>query len=154
MLDISRLEIPKCLLEKQTGKTLIRLLLQKQSDLGLPCLSRLIQQVIAVRNFRTFTVTVFGMAIKWLSIFVTFRNKKFFHHLCRTSFTSMKWPLHTSMFWQGLTTMTPTKLYKIITIIIYLILPIFFVLKMLSAFYVCCIYSSALQTGFYHRSKH
>ena len=119
MLYISRLEIPKCLLEKQTGKTLIRLLLQKQSDLGLRCLSRLIQQVTAVQNFRTFTVMVFGMAIKWLSIFVTFRNKEFFHHLCRTSITSMKWPLHTSMFWQGLTTMTPTKVNKIITIIIY-----------------------------------
>ena len=119
MLDISRLEIPKCLLEKQTVKTLIRLLLQKQSDLGLPCLSRLIQQVITVRNFRTFTVTVFGMAIKRLSVFLTFRNKKFFHHLCRTLFTSLKWPLHTSMFWQGFTTMTPTKVYKIITIIIY-----------------------------------
>ena len=108
MLDISRLEIPKCLW-----------LLQKQSDLGLPCLSRLIQQVTAVQNFRTFTATVFGMAIKWLSIFLTFRNKEFFHHLCRTSITSMKWPLYTSMFWQGLTTMTPTKLYKIITIIIF-----------------------------------
>ena len=33
-------------------------------------------------------------------------------------------------------------------------LPISFVLKMLSAFYVCCIYSCALQTRFYHGSKH
>ena len=30
---------------------------------------------------------------------------------------------------------------------------IFFVLNMLSALYVCCIYSSALQTRFYHGSK-
>ena len=34
-------ELSKCLSEKQTEKTLIRLLLQKQSDLVLPCLSRL-----------------------------------------------------------------------------------------------------------------
>ena len=32
----------KCLQEKQTGKTLIRLLPQKNYDLGLPRLSRLI----------------------------------------------------------------------------------------------------------------
>ena len=36
----SGLEFTICLLEKQTGMTLIRLLLQKQSDLGLHCLSR------------------------------------------------------------------------------------------------------------------
>ena len=29
-----------------------------------------------------------------------------------------------------------------------------FVLKILSAFYVCCIYSSTLQTRFYQGSKH
>ena len=34
------LEFTKCLSEYQTGKTLIRLLLQKQSDLGLHCLSK------------------------------------------------------------------------------------------------------------------
>ena len=34
------LELKKCLPEKQTGKTLIGLLPQKQSDLGLPSLSR------------------------------------------------------------------------------------------------------------------
>ena len=41
---------PKCLSEKQTGKTLIILLLQKQSDLGLGCLSRLFdrQQVLGI----------------------------------------------------------------------------------------------------------
>ena len=38
----------------KTGKTLIRLLLQKQSDLGLHCLSRLVWQATSVRN--TFTV--------------------------------------------------------------------------------------------------
>ena len=38
--SLSRLEFTKCLSEKQTGKTLIRLLLQKQSDQGLSCLSR------------------------------------------------------------------------------------------------------------------
>ena len=31
--------ISECLSEKQTGETLIRLLLKKQSDLGLHCLS-------------------------------------------------------------------------------------------------------------------
>ena len=36
--------LTKCLSEKQTGKTLIRLLLKKQSGLGLPCLSRLLWQ--------------------------------------------------------------------------------------------------------------
>ena len=34
------LEFTQGLSEQQSGKTLIRLLLQKQSDLGLPCLSR------------------------------------------------------------------------------------------------------------------
>ena len=46
----------KCLSEWQTGKTLIRLLLQKQSDLGMSCLSKLFWQATSVRNFRTFTV--------------------------------------------------------------------------------------------------
>ena len=40
--------------QKQIGKTLIRLLLQKQSDLDLHGLSW--QQVTSVRNFGTFTV--------------------------------------------------------------------------------------------------
>ena len=39
---LSGLEFTKCLSEWQTGKTLIRLLLKKQSDLGLPYLSRAI----------------------------------------------------------------------------------------------------------------
>ena len=37
---LSGLEFTKCLCEWETGKTLIRLLLQKQSDLGLHFLSR------------------------------------------------------------------------------------------------------------------
>ena len=41
---VSGLEIMKCLSEWQTGKTLIRLLLKKQSDLGLHCLSRPFQE--------------------------------------------------------------------------------------------------------------
>ena len=39
---LSGLKLTKCLSEKQTRKTEIRLLLQKQSDLGLLCLSRLL----------------------------------------------------------------------------------------------------------------
>ena len=35
---------------------MIRLLLWKQSDLGLPCLSRAFWQASSVQNFRTFTV--------------------------------------------------------------------------------------------------
>ena len=42
-----------------TAKILIRLLLQKQSDLGLLCLSRILWQATTVRNFRTFTVLPF-----------------------------------------------------------------------------------------------
>ena len=37
-------------------KTLIRLLLEKQSDLGLPCLSRHFPKATSVRNFRMFTI--------------------------------------------------------------------------------------------------
>ena len=35
---------------------MIRLLLQKQSDLGLHCLSRPFLKATSVRNFRTFTI--------------------------------------------------------------------------------------------------
>ena len=35
---VTGLEFTKCLSEQQTGKTLIRLLVRKQSDLGLHCL--------------------------------------------------------------------------------------------------------------------
>ena len=45
---LSGLEFTKCLLELRTGKTLIRLLFQKQSDLGLHCLSRPFWQTISV----------------------------------------------------------------------------------------------------------
>ena len=48
--------IHKMLVSKQTGKTLIRLLLKTQSDLGLRCLSRLFWQASSVQNFRKFTV--------------------------------------------------------------------------------------------------
>ena len=44
----------KCLWECQTGKTLTWLLLQKQSDLGLHCLSRPFRYATSVQNFRTF----------------------------------------------------------------------------------------------------
>ena len=38
------------------GETLIRLLLQKQSDLGLHCFSRPFGQATSVQNFRASTV--------------------------------------------------------------------------------------------------
>ena len=44
---------------------------------------------------------------------------------------------------------TPAK-----SILLILIPPIFFVLKMLSAFYVCYIFSSAIQTRFYYGGQH
>ena len=40
-------------------KTLIRLLLQKQSDLGLHCLSMPFWQATGVQNFRKFTIVRF-----------------------------------------------------------------------------------------------
>ena len=46
----SRVGTNKCLSEWQTGKTLIRLLLKKQSDLGLHCLSRPFRQATSVQN--------------------------------------------------------------------------------------------------------
>ena len=55
---LSGLEVTKCESEQQTGKTLIRLLLQKQSDLGLHCMPRPFWQTTCVRNFRTFTVCI------------------------------------------------------------------------------------------------
>ena len=53
---VSGLEFTKFLSEKQTGKTLIRLLPQKQSDLGMHCLSRPFCQATSVRNFRAFHI--------------------------------------------------------------------------------------------------
>ena len=38
LMWVPRLEFTKCLSESQAGKTLIRLLLKKQSDLGLHCM--------------------------------------------------------------------------------------------------------------------
>ena len=52
------LEFTKYLSEKQTGKTLIRLLLQKQSDLVIHCLARPVWQATSVLNFRTFTINL------------------------------------------------------------------------------------------------
>ena len=46
---------------------MIRLLLQKQSDLGLCCLSRLFQQATSVRNFKTFNCTFHCVALVWMS---------------------------------------------------------------------------------------
>ena len=48
------LAVAKCLSELQTGRTLIRLLLQKQSNLGLHCLSRPFLQATSVQKFRDF----------------------------------------------------------------------------------------------------
>ena len=53
---VIRVEIHVMLVRIQTGKTLIRLLLQKQSDLGLPCLSRPFWQATSVGNLRISTV--------------------------------------------------------------------------------------------------
>ena len=49
----------KCLSEYQTVKTQIRLLLKKQFDLGLHCLSRPLWQASSVENFRICTIHVF-----------------------------------------------------------------------------------------------
>ena len=46
----------KRLSEKQTGKILIRLLLKKQSDLGLHCLSMSFWQATSAQIFRISTV--------------------------------------------------------------------------------------------------
>ena len=52
---LSGLVAIKCLSKQQKGTTLSRLLLQKQSDLGLHCLSRPLWQAPSVRYFRIFT---------------------------------------------------------------------------------------------------
>ena len=52
-----RAGIQKLLVRTANRKTLIRLLLQKQSGLGLHCLSRLFWQDASVQNLRTFTVS-------------------------------------------------------------------------------------------------
>ena len=48
--------IHKILVRIATGKTLIRLLLQKQSDLGLHCLPKPFLLMTSVQNFRTSTI--------------------------------------------------------------------------------------------------
>ena len=50
---LSGLELTKFLSENQAGKTQIRLLLQKQSDLGLPCFSMLLWQATTVQEMNT-----------------------------------------------------------------------------------------------------
>ena len=57
MLVLS-LEVTKCLSKKQAGKTLIRLLLLKQSDLGLHCLFKHFWKTTVTQNFRTSTYTL------------------------------------------------------------------------------------------------
>ena len=54
-MSIFRAEINKILVRiaNREEKTLIRLLLKKQSDLGLDCLSRPFGQANGVQNFRT-----------------------------------------------------------------------------------------------------
>ena len=61
MCLLSGLEFIKCSSEYQTGKTQIRLLPQKQSDLGLHCLSRPFWQATSVRNFWTFQLKICWM---------------------------------------------------------------------------------------------
>ena len=56
MLVIKAENEKRYLPELQTGKTLIRLLLQKQSDLGLHCLSLPFWQATSIQNLRTSTV--------------------------------------------------------------------------------------------------
>ena len=51
----SELEFTKCMSEQQTEKTLIRLLLQRQSDLSMHCLSLPFMHQTGVQNFRIFT---------------------------------------------------------------------------------------------------
>ena len=46
----------KMLVRIPNSKTLIRLLLQKQSDLGLRCLTKPLGQATSVQSFRAFTV--------------------------------------------------------------------------------------------------
>ena len=70
---LSRLEFTNCLSKWQTGKTLIRLLLQKQSDLGLHCLSMPFMQATSVRNCRTFTECLMVNFIELLDFVICIR---------------------------------------------------------------------------------
>ena len=51
--------IHKILVRIANGKILIRLLLKKQSDLDLHCLSRAFWQATSIQNFRTVTICTF-----------------------------------------------------------------------------------------------
>ena len=58
MLDF-RGESHKLLVRIAIGIILIKLLLQRQSDLARPCLSRAFWQAASVQNFRTFTLGIY-----------------------------------------------------------------------------------------------
>ena len=68
-----------------------------------------------------------------------FLGKFFSAFICRTGKSLIKFPF------QSLGSVYHDKLT--------LFPPIYYVLKMMSAFYICCMYSSALQTRFFHGSK-
>ena len=55
---VIRLEFTKSMTEYKTVKTLIRQLLQKQSDQGLHCLSGPFWWATNIQNFKTFTVSI------------------------------------------------------------------------------------------------
>ena len=62
--------------KKQTGMTLIKLFLQKQSDLGQHCLSRHYWQATDVQSFRTFTVPFPFFTSKMLHIRTSFHKRQ------------------------------------------------------------------------------
>ena len=57
------------MLVKIANRELIRLLLQKQSDLGLYCLSRPFGRATSIQNFRTFAVTQNRIDNKVINLF-------------------------------------------------------------------------------------
>ena len=60
---VFRAGIHKFLVRVAIREDPIRLLLQKQSDLGLSYLPRPLRQVASVRNFRTFTICMFDFRL-------------------------------------------------------------------------------------------
>ena len=62
---LSGLELTKCVSVQQTGKTLIRLLLQMQSDLDLHCLYRPFYQAKSVGIFRTLTIYGLNLLVSY-----------------------------------------------------------------------------------------
>ena len=78
------LELTKCFSEKQIGKTLMRLLLQEQSGLGLRCLSRPFWQATNVQNFRTSTIIIFHPVI--ISCLETYKKTLHFGTICKKMF--------------------------------------------------------------------